>query len=131
MSLSDFYNEHLFAVGTRVTRSEPYESFEEGDDYEEEEEDFYDAEEEEEEFEGEIDQLAEVVEQVAGQGEGLRGQARLKSPESKPQAPKIVESTALESDGPKSPKLIQDGHHLSTLERGLAKRVDRKISLVI
>ena len=70
-------------------------------------------EEDEEEYESDIDELAEVVEQVAKS-----------TTNAVPQAPKIIEN--LSKDSPKretqpDPAAIS-ANHLSTFDRGLAKR---------
>lgn len=79
------------------------------DDEEDEDED----EEDEEEYESDIDELAEVVEQVTTSKTNVA-----------PQAPKIVEN--LSKDSPKrevqqAPTPVS-ANHLSTFDRGLAKR---------
>lgn len=70
--------------------------------------------EDEEEYESEIDELAEVVEQIAQSNSQL----------SKPSAPKIVESLTEAQTPPQQQQEIS-ADHLSTLERGLAKRISK------
>ncbi|KAI1717205.1 protein kinase domain-containing protein [Ditylenchus destructor] len=95
---------------TRLTRSEPYE-----DEYEDEDE-FYDAEEDEEEYESDIDELAEVVENVTKSSKNV--------PATGP--PKIVENLAESAPStpmvPQPPAEMSKNHLSATLERGLAKR---------
>uniref|UniRef100_A0A915CUX8 Aurora kinase n=1 Tax=Ditylenchus dipsaci TaxID=166011 RepID=A0A915CUX8_9BILA len=102
-------------IGTRATRSEPLEEDEEYEEEEEEEEDeFYDAEEDEEEYESDIDELAQVVENVTNKSSRRSQQPVI--------APTIVENLAEPQPlSPNQPKEIST-NHLSTLERGLAKR---------
>ncbi|KAI6216188.1 hypothetical protein M3Y99_01835200 [Aphelenchoides fujianensis] len=81
-----------------------------------------DAEEDEEvedesDIESDIDELAEVVESIAQSSSRL---AR------KPKAPVIVESRVKSPEPPAGPSgAAADANHLSTLERGLAKRVSK------
>lgn len=69
--------------------------------------------EDESEYESEIDELAEVVEQVSQSSSQLPKQT----------APKIVESLSEAQNPPQQPEISAD--HLSTLERGLAKRISK------
>jgi hypothetical protein len=87
-------------VGTRARSANAVEEDEEMDE---------EADDEEEDYESEIDELAEFVDKV--------GQSSSQLP--KQNAPKIVESLA---ETVKQAQQPQDESHLSTLERGLAKR---------
>jgi DNA-binding NarL/FixJ family response regulator len=63
--------------------------------------------------ESEIDELADVVEQIAQSNSQLPKQS----------APKIVESLSEAQKAPQQTEISAD--HLSTLERGLAKRISK------
>jgi hypothetical protein len=69
--------------------------------------------EDEEEYESEIDELAEIVDQVAQSNGQIPKQI----------APKIVESLTETENQPQPAEISAD--HLSTLERGLAKRISK------
>nr|CAD2124072.1 unnamed protein product [Meloidogyne enterolobii] len=122
-------------VGTaRISRSEPLGGIDD-EEYLEDEDEFYDAAEEEDEFEGEIDELAEEVEQIIG--EEIKEEINKKENKTKINnennkkivgvvatvkpniPPKIVEKSALPEPGPSTSKTTD------SLERGLAKRVSK------
>ncbi|CAK5044741.1 unnamed protein product [Meloidogyne enterolobii] len=120
-------------VGTaRISRSEPLGGIDD-EEYLEDEDEFYDAAEEEDEFEGEIDELAEEVEQIIG--EEIKEEINKKENKTKINnennkkivgvvatvkpniPPKIVEKSVMPEPGPSTSKTTD------SLERGLAKRV--------
>lgn len=86
----------------RETRSAGHEENEDEDEIEDEEE-----------YESEIDELADFVEQVAQSNSQVPKQI----------APKIVESLSEAQNQPQPQEISAD--HLSTLERGLAKRISK------